>query len=416
MNGLFRHNMVKTFDIDNIRKDFPTLEAQMNGKTIAYLDNGATAHKPKQVIDAINKFYTNYNSNIHRGVHHLSQLATEAYENTRTIVKEYINAASLEEIIFTTGTTQSINLVAYSFGKAFVKEGDEIIISAIEHHANIVPWQILCEERGATLKVIPMMSDGSLDLDAYSNLLNERTKLVAITHISNALGTINPVKNMITEAHAKGAKVLVDGAQALPHSKPDVQELNADFYCFSGHKVFGPTGTGILYGKKELLNEMPPYMGGGDMIKEVTFEKTTYNELPHKFEAGTPHIAGGIGLGSALNYLNQLDFEAIHNYEQVLLEYATTELQKIAGLKIFGIAKEKASVISFLIDGIHPYDLGTILDQMGVAVRTGHHCAQPIMTAFGIPGTVRASFAFYNTKEDVNRLIEAIDRAVKMLR
>lgn len=408
--------MVKTFDITNIRADFPTLQVEAYGKTLVYLDNGATAHKPKQVIEAEKSFYENYNSNIHRGVHYLSQKATEAYEATRTLVKEYINASHLEEVIFTSGTTQAINLVAYSFGKGMINAGDEIIISSIEHHSNIVPWQIMCEDRGATLKVIPMLPNGELDQKAYKNLLSSKTKLVAFNHVSNALGIINPVKEMTAQAHSYGAKVLIDGAQAVPHMKVDVQEINADFYCFSGHKLFGPTGTGVLFGKKELLNAMPPYLGGGEMIKNVTFEKTTYNELPHKFEAGTPNIAGGIALGAAITYLNQLDFEAIAHHEKELLTYATQELLKIEGLKIYGDTSHKASVISFLIAGIHPYDLGTIIDKMGVAVRTGHHCAQPIMDAFNIPGTVRASFAFYNTLEDVDRLITAVKKAANMLR
>ncbi|MFT6844943.1 MAG: cysteine desulfurase/selenocysteine lyase [Flavobacteriales bacterium] len=407
--------MVKTFDIEQIRADFPTLEVSAYGKKLVYLDNGATAHKPKQVIAAEKDFYEQYNSNIHRGVHYLSQKATDAYERTRTLVKEYINAPSLEEVIFTSGTTQAINLVAYSFGKKMVQPGDEIIISALEHHANIVPWQIMCEDRGAVLKVIPMNDLGELDMTAYAALLTNKTKLVAFNHVSNALGIINPAKQMIGMAHEKGAVVLVDGAQAVPHMKVDVQDLNADFYCFSGHKLFGPTGTGVLFGKKELLNAMPPYQGGGEMIKTVTFEKTTYNELPHKFEAGTPNIAGGIALGAAVTYMNNLDMGAIQYHEQEILAYATSELLKIEGLKIYGEGNEKVSVISFLIDGIHPYDLGTIMDKMGVAVRTGHHCTQPIMERFGITGTVRASFAFYNTMADVDRLIEAVNKAKNML-
>jgi len=408
--------MVTTFNINSIRADFPTLQAEAYGKPLVYLDNGATAHKPKQVIAAEKAFYENYNSNIHRGVHFLSQKATEAYEATRTLIKDYINAPHLEEIIFTSGTTQAINLVAFSFGKGMISEGDEVIISAIEHHSNIVPWQIMCEDRGAILKVIPMLPSGELDQEAYITLLSSKTKLVAFNHVSNALGIINPVKEMIALAHTYGAKVLIDGAQAVPHMKVDVQDLNADFYCFSGHKLFGPTGTGVLFGKKDLLNAMPPYLGGGEMIKTVTFEKTTYNELPHKFEAGTPNIAGGIALGAAIDYMNNLDFEAIHKHEHELLTYATTELLAIEGLKIYGESEHKASVISFLVDGIHPYDLGTLVDKMGVAVRTGHHCAQPIMDAFNIAGTVRASFAFYNTKEDVDRLITAVKKAVNMLR
>jgi cysteine desulfurase/selenocysteine lyase len=408
--------MAKTFDITSIRADFPTLQVEVYGKPLVYLDNGATAHKPNQVIAAEKEFYENYNSNIHRGVHYLSQKATEAYEASRTLIKDYINAPHLEEIIFTSGTTQAINLVAYSFGKGMINPGDEIIISAIEHHSNIVPWQIMCEDRGAILKVIPMLPSGELDQSEYQKLLTAKTKLVAFNHVSNALGIINPVKEMIALAHTFGAKVLIDGAQAVPHMKVDVQDLDADFYCFSGHKLFGPTGTGILYGKKELLNAMPPYLGGGEMIKTVTFEKTTYNELPHKFEAGTPNIAGGIALGAAITYMNNLDFEAIHKHEHELLTYATTELLAIEGLKIYGESENKASVISFLVEGIHPYDIGTLVDKMGVAVRTGHHCAQPIMDAFNIAGTVRASFAFYNTTEDIDRLITAVKKAVNMLR
>lgn len=408
--------MAKTFDITSIRADFPTLQVEAYGKPLVYLDNGATAHKPNQVIAAEKSFYENYNSNIHRGVHYLSQKATEAYEATRTLIKDYINAPHLEEIIFTSGTTQAINLVAYSFGKGMINPGDEIIISSIEHHSNIVPWQIMCEDRGAVLKVIPMLPSGELDQEAYNTLLSSKTKLVAFNHVSNALGIINPVKEMIALAHTFGAKVLIDGAQAVPHMKVDVQDLNADFYCFSGHKLFGPTGTGVLFGKKELLNAMPPYLGGGEMIKTVTFEKTTYNELPHKFEAGTPNIAGGIALGAAIDYMNNLDFAAIHKHEHALLTYATTELLTIEGLRIYGESDNKASVISFLVEGIHPYDLGTLVDKMGVAVRTGHHCAQPIMDAFNIAGTVRASFAFYNTIEDVDRLITAVKKAVNMLR
>lgn len=401
-------------DIQDIRADFPILQQEVNGKPLIYLDNGASSQKPKVVIDAIAKYYTEINANIHRGVHTLSQKATDAYEESRKKIQKHFNAKHLEEIIFTKGTTDGINLVANGFS-ALVKEGDEIIVSALEHHSNIVPWQMLCERTGAVLKVIPMNQQGELLMEDYKELLNEKTKLVAVNHISNALGTINPIKEIIDQAHAVDAVVLIDGAQATPHVKPDVQALNCDFYVCSAHKMCGPTGVGILYGREEWLNIMPPYQGGGEMIKEVTFEKTTYACLPHKFEAGTPNIAGGIVFGIALDYLNEIGFDYIQKQEKNLLDYATQELNKIEGLKIVGTAKEKTSVISFNIEGCHPYDVGTIVDKLGIAVRTGHHCTQPIMNFFDIPGTIRASFMFYNTKEDVDALIAALQKAKMML-
>lgn len=403
-----------TFDINKIRADFPILSQQVNGKPLVYFDNGATAQKPQVVIDAEAKYYTEINANIHRGVHHLSQVATDAYEEARLKLQKHINAKNSFEVLFTAGTTFGINLVANGFGQ-ILKSGDEVIVSHLEHHSNIVPWQFACERSGATLKVIPMLADGSLDMDAYVNLVNENTKVVAVNHISNALGTINPVKFIIDKAHEVGAAVLIDGAQATPHLKPDVQELDCDFYVFSGHKICGPTGTGILYGKEKWLNALPPYQGGGEMIKEVTFEKTTYACLPHKFEAGTPNIAGGIVLGVAVDYLNEVGFDNIATYEQELLVYATKRLSELEGIQFFGTAKEKASVISFNFKGIHPYDVGTIIDKLGIAVRTGHHCAQPIMNYFDIPGTIRASFAFYNTKEEIDAMIEALKKALMML-
>ncbi len=402
-------------DIATIRKDFPLLNREVNGKPLVYLDNGATAQKPRQVIEAISNYYALENANVHRGVHFLSQLATDKFEAARETVRSFLNAAHLHEIIFTRGTTEAINLVAHSFAKAFLNAGDEILISGMEHHSNIVPWQMVCEDFGASLKVIPYNDRGELDVEAYKNLLNPNVKLVSVVHISNALGTINPVKELIALAHTQNIPVMIDGAQAAPHLAIDVQDLDADFYCFSGHKVFGPTGIGVLYGKESWLNALPPYQGGGEMIKTVSFDKTTYADLPHKFEAGTPDISGVIGLGVALDYLTQLGVENIGAWEHDLLEYATAKLLAIPKLKIIGTAAQKASVISFNVEGIHPYDLGVIVDKMGVAIRTGHHCAQPIMDHFGIPGTARASFAFYNTKEDVDRLVQAVEKAVKML-
>jgi cysteine desulfurase/selenocysteine lyase len=402
--------------IAEIRNDFPILDTKVRGKDLVYLDNGATAQKPKLVIDAISSYYSDYNSNIHRGVHHLSQVATTAYEDARQKLKGFINAPKLEEVIFTEGTTESINIVASCFGRKFLNEGDEIIISSMEHHSNIVPWQMICEERGAVLKVIPINNKGELLMEEYKNLLSDKTKLVAVTHISNTLGTINPVKEIIDLAHQKGALVLLDGAQAVPHIKVDVQNLDCDFYAFSGHKMFGPTGVGILYGKSEYLNAMPPYQGGGDMIKEVTFEKTTYNCLPHKFEAGTPNIVGGIGLGVAVDYMQEVGINLIHSREEELLTYATEKILQIEGVKIIGEAENKAGVLSFVVEGLHPFDVGTLLDQLGIAVRTGHHCTQPLMDVFEIPGTIRASFAFYNTTEEVDILISGLERALFMLR
>ena len=402
------------FNVEEIRKEFPFVDRIVNGKKLVYFDNGATSQKPKSVLDRISRFYSKENANIHRGVHTLSQEATSAYEDARISIQKYLGAKHSHEIIFTKGTTDSINLVAFSFGE-LLKEGDEIIISAMEHHSNIVPWQMLCERKGCKLKVIPMNQKGELLLDEYQKLLTSRTKLVSVTHISNALGTINDVKYITDEAHNVGAKVLIDGAQSIQHTKVDVSALDCDFYAFSGHKLFGPTGIGVLYGKEEILNEMPPYQGGGDMIKEVTFEKTTYNILPHKFEAGTPHIAGGIGFGEAFKFLSSLDMEAVELHEKELLDYATDQLRKIDGIKFYGEAEHKTSVISFLVEGTHPYDVGTLLDKMGVAVRTGHHCTQPIMDFYKIPGTVRASFMFYNTKAEIDSFIIALKKAKSML-
>ncbi|KIA99114.1 cysteine sulfinate desulfinase [Flavobacterium sp. JRM] len=401
-------------DIHKIRAEFPILSQKVNGKPLVYFDNGATSQKPQVVIDAISKYYQEINANIHRGVHTLSQLATDAYEISRVKIQHHINAKLLHEVLFTSGTTHGINLVANGFA-SILKPGDEVLVSALEHHSNIVPWQMLCEKTGAILKVIPMTQSGELDITAYESLLSDKTKIVTVNHISNALGTINPIKHMIEKAHAVGAAVLIDGAQAVPHLKPDVQDLDCDFYAFSGHKMCGPTGTGILYGKESWLNKLPPYQGGGEMIKEVTFEKTTYADLPHKFEAGTPNIAGGIVLGTAVDYMNSVGFENIQQQENELLAHATKQLLEIEGLRIYGTGKEKASVISFNIDGIHPYDIGSIIDKLGIAVRTGHHCTQPIMNYFEIPGTVRASFSFYNTKEEIDLMVEAVKKAKTML-
>lgn len=407
--------MIQTsFNIDKTRKDFPILNREVNGKPLVYFDNAATSQTPKQVIDAIVDYYSNYNANIHRGVHTLSQEATDRYEQARLKIQKHFNAGSSDEIIFTSGTTHSINLVANGFS-TLLKTGDEIIVSAMEHHSNIVPWQMLCERTGAILKVIPMNQEGELILEEYHKLLSNKTKLVFCNHVSNALGTVNPIKEIIDAAHKVDAAVLIDGAQAAPHIKADVQKLDVDFYTVSAHKMCGPTGVGILYGKEEWLNKLPPYQGGGEMIAEVTFEKTTYAELPHKFEAGTPNICGGIAFGAALDYMNAIGFEDISNYENELLSYATSELLKIEGLRIYGTAEHKTSVISFNIEGVHPYDIGSILDKLGIAVRTGHHCAQPIMDFFKIPGTVRASFSFYNTKEEIAILVEGVKRAKSML-
>ena len=401
-------------DIQKIRADFPILSQKVNGKPLVYFDNGATSQKPQVVIDAISTYYSEINANIHRGVHTLSQLATDAYEASRNTIQNHLNAKHNYEIIFTSGTTFGINLVANGFA-SLIKSGDEVMVSALEHHSNIVPWQFLCERTGAKLVVIPMNEKGELILSEYDNLLSEKTKIVAVNHISNALGTVNPIEYIIKKAHGVGAAVLIDGAQATPHLRPDVQALDCDFYVFSGHKVCGPTGVGILYGKEEWLRKLPPYQGGGEMIAEVTFEKTTYADLPHKFEAGTPNIEGGIVLGTAIDYMNAIGFDNIAAYEQELLDYGTKRLQEIEGLTIYGTSENKASVISFNIEGIHPYDIGTIIDKLGIAVRTGHHCAQPIMNFFNIPGTIRASFAFYNTKEEIDIFVEAVKKAQMML-
>lgn len=401
-------------DVQKIRKDFPILERQIHGRPMVYLDNAATSQTPQQVIDVIVDYYSRYNANIHRGVHTLSQEATEAYEQARQKLQKHFNARNAYEIILTSGTTHSINLVASGFA-SLLKKGDELLVSAMEHHSNIVPWQMLCEKTGASLKVIPMNTDGELIMETFHSLLNENTRLVFCNHVSNALGTINPIKEIIDAAHQVGAAVLIDGAQAAPHMVADVQALDVDFYTISAHKVCGPTGIGMLYGKEEWLKKMPPYQGGGEMITEVTFEKTTYADLPHKFEAGTPNICGGIAFGAAIDYLNAIGFDAIATYENDLLAYATEQLLTIEGLRIYGTAANKTSVISFNVEGIHPYDIGTLLDKMGIAVRTGHHCAQPIMDYYQIPGTVRASFCFYNTREEVDTLVTGLRRAVAML-
>ncbi|MEC7769589.1 MAG: cysteine desulfurase [Bacteroidota bacterium] len=403
-----------TLDIQAIRKDFPILQREVNGKPLVYLDNAATSQTPQQVIDAIVDYYQRYNANIHRGVHTLSQEATDAYEAARQKIQRHFNIAHSHEVIFTSGTTQSINLVATGF-TSFLKEGDEILVSAMEHHSNIVPWQMLCERTGAILKVIPMNLEGELVMEEYHKLLSDKTKLVFCNHVSNALGTINPIEEIIEAAHKAGAAVLIDGAQAAAHIKADLQTLDVDFYTVSAHKMCGPTGVGMLYGKEEWLKKLPPYQGGGEMIAEVTFEKTTYADLPHKFEAGTPNICGGIAFGAALDYMNSIGFDAIAQYEDELVQYATEQLLAIEGLKIYGTAAHKTSVISFNIEGVHPYDIGTIVDKLGIAVRTGHHCAQPIMDFYRIPGTVRASFSFYNTKEEVDKLVEGVTRAKNML-
>jgi len=406
--------MIVMFDVQKIRKDFPILKREINGKPLVYLDNAATSQTPVQVIDCIVDYYSNYNANIHRGVHALSQEATDKYEEARKKIQRHFNAAKPHEIIFTSGTTHSINLVANGFS-SLLKKGDEILVSAMEHHSNIVPWQMLAEKTGALLKVIPMNEEGGLLMEIYDELLSEKTELVFCNHISNALGTINPIAEIIQKAHQVGAVVLIDGAQAAPHLVADVQQLDVDFYTVSAHKVCGPTGQGMLYGKEEWLNKLPPYQGGGEMIAEVTFEKTTYADLPHKFEAGTPNICGGIAFGAALDYMNAIGFKAIAAYEDALLKNATKKLLEIEGLRIYGTSENKAAVISFNIEGLHPYDIGSILDKLGVAVRTGHHCAQPIMDFYKIPGTVRASFSFYNTTDEIDILVEGVKRAKNML-
>ena len=402
------------FDVEAVRRDFPILSREVGGKPLVYLDSAATSQKPQVVIDALVDYYTGMNANIHRGVHTLSQEATEAYEGARTKVRHFINAAEEPEIVFTRGTTEGINLVAQTLGVQRVGQGSEVIISNMEHHSNVVPWQILCEQRGARLRVVPINEDGELLMDEYERLLGPQTALVSITHISNALGTINPVKDIVAMAHSHGVPVLLDGAQAAPHTPVDVRDLDCDFYAFSGHKLFGPTGIGVLYGKRELLESMPPYQGGGEQIKSVTYEKTIYNDLPYKFEAGTPHIAGVIGLGAAIDYVNGIGMERAAAYEHELLEYGTEQLQAIDGLRLLGTARQKAAVLSFLLDDIHPHDIGTVLDTQGIAIRTGHHCAQPLMQRFQIPATARASFAFYNTKSEIDALVEGIHRTFEV--
>ena len=401
-------------DVEKIRQEFPILKERINGKPLVYLDNAATAQKPQVVLDAITHYYSSDNSNIHRGVHSLSQRATEAYEKARVKAQRFVNAAESREIIFVRSTTEAINLVAQTYGRKVLAAGDEVIISAMEHHSNIVPWQILCEEKEATLRVIPINDEGELLLEEYERLLNPRTRLVAVTHIANALGTINPVRQIVEMAHQQGAPVLVDGAQAAPHLQLDVQALDCDFYAFSGHKLYGPTGVGILYGKAELLEAMPPYQGGGEMIKLVTFEKTTYHVIPHKFEAGTPNIVGGIALGTAIDYVGQIGLKDIAAYENELLSYATEQLSRIPGLRLIGRAKEKASILSFVVEGVHAHDVGTILDQEGIAVRTGHHCAQPVMSRFQVAATTRASIAFYNTRTEIDALASSLHKVIEV--
>lgn len=406
---------IKPFSVREIREQFPALRQQVYGKNLIYFDNGATSQKPQVVLDAINKYYSKDNANIHRGVHFMSQRASTEFEEARSIIQKYLNARKSEEIIFTKGTTDGINLVAFSFGE-LLKEGDEIIITAMEHHSNIVPWQMLCERKKLILRVAPINKKGELIIEEFDKLLSEKTKLVSVTHISNTLGTINPVKELAQKAHAVGAKILVDGAQSIQHMSIDVRDLDCDFFVFSSHKVFGPTGIGVLYGKEALLEIMPPYQGGGDMIAKVTFDKTTYNELPFKFEAGTPHIAGGICLGEAIKFLSGLDIEAIQKHEKDLADYAQDLLDTFEDMQIIGEAKKKTSVVSFIMEGVHPFDLGTLLDKQGIAVRTGHHCTQPLMDFYKIPGTVRASFAFYNTRQEVDTFIEAVERSINMLK
>jgi cysteine desulfurase/selenocysteine lyase len=404
-----------TLDIQKIRADFPVLDQQVNGSPLIYFDNAATTQKPKSVIDALSHYYTSDNANIHRGIHALAERATTAFELTRTKIKEFINAPSSDQIILTAGTTGSINLVAQTFGRANFSKGDKILISNLEHHSNIVPWQMIAEEKGAIIEVIPVDERGVLDLEAFRNLLDASVKLVAVNHVSNAIGTINPIAEMIQLAHAHGAKVMIDGAQSVAHLDVDVQALDIDFFAFSAHKLFGPTGVGVLYGKRELLESMPPYQGGGEMIKEVSFEGTTYNELPYKFEAGTPNIADVIAFSAAIDYVNALSKEALFTQELALLAYATEQLSTIPGLRIIGTAPDKIAVISFVIDGIHPQDLGVLLDKFGIAIRTGHHCVQPLMKRFGLPGTCRASFAFYNTFEEIDLFVKALGRSINML-
>ncbi len=404
----------RPFDVYRIREDFPILRQKIKGAPLVYLDNAASSQKPCAVIDALRRYYESQNANIHRGVHYLSELATNLYEQARERVRRAIGARTTREIVFVKGTTEAINLVAFAFGRQNIREGDEIVISHMEHHSNIVPWQILCEMTGARLRVIPIDDRGQIELDAYEQLLSERTRLVSVVYVSNSLGTVNPVKEITALAHAHGIPVLLDGAQAIPHMRVDVTDLDCDFFAFSGHKVFGPTGIGVLYGKEALLESMPPYQGGGDMIASVTFEKTTYNTLPHKFEAGTPHIAGVIGLGRALEYVEDIGYEHISAHEADLLRYATEALSDINGLRVIGTAENKAGVVAFVLENIHPHDVGTILDQYGIAVRTGHHCTQPVMDRFQVPATTRASFALYNTREEIDRLVEGIHRVIKL--
>ncbi|HEV8341041.1 MAG TPA: cysteine desulfurase [Candidatus Binatia bacterium] len=403
------------FDVERLRADFPILRQRVHGKPLVYLDNAATTQKPQAVLDAVNRYYTTENSNVHRGIHFLSEQATADYEEARSKVRHFINASNEREIIFVRGTTEGINLVAQSYGRSFLKKGDQIIISAIEHHSNIVPWQILCEQVGAVLRVIPINHDGELVLEEYKRLLNERTKFVSVGHVSNALGTVNPVKEIVALAHRHGAPVLIDGAQAVPHMKVDVQDLDCDFYAFSGHKLFAPTGIGVLYGKSNRLEAMPPYQGGGDMISLVTFEKTHYNVLPYKFEAGTPHVEGVVGLGAAIDYIENIGLDAVSAHEQKLLAYATQALAEIRGLRIIGTAKEKAGVVSFVLEGIHAHDVGTVLDREGIAIRAGHHCAMPVMQRFGVPATARASFALYNKSEEIDFLVKGVHKVMEVL-
>jgi cysteine desulfurase/selenocysteine lyase len=415
MSAVLEHVGVKApFDLARVRSEFPILSLKVNGKPLAYLDNAASAQMPRPVIERLVHYQTHEHANIHRGVHYLSETATAAYEGARGKIRRFINAGEEREVIYTRGTTDAINLVMHGYGRALLEAGDEIILSTLEHHSNIVPWQMLCGEKGCKLRVVPCDDAGELLQDRYQALFNERTRFVALTHVSNALGTVNPVKEMIAFAHARGVPVLIDGAQAAPHLKVDVQELDCDFYCFSGHKLCGPTGIGVLYGKAALLDKMRPYQGGGDMILSVTFEKTTYNALPYKFEAGTPPIAAAIGLGATVDYLSAIGMQAIAEWEHRLLDYATTQVAGMPGVRIIGTAREKAAVLSFTVRGVHPHDVGTILNQEGVAVRTGHHCAQPVMQRFGVPATARASFAFYNTLEEVDQLVAAIGRVQRM--
>jgi len=406
----------RPFDVAGIRRDFPILKQQVHGKPLVYLDNAATSQKPQSVIDALVRYYSTYNANVHRGIHTLSGRATDEYEGARGKVRRFLNAVDDKEIIFVRGATEGINLVANSYGRQRVGPGDEVVISGMEHHSNIVPWQMLCQERGAKLRVIPVSDEGELLLDEYERLLTPRTRLVAVTHVSNSLGTINPVERIVAVAHSRGVPVLVDGAQATPHTAVDVRKLGCDFYVFSGHKVFGPTGIGVVYGRAELLEAMPPYQGGGDMIRSVTFEKTTYNSLPYKFEAGTPHISGAIGLGAAIDYVTAIGLDRIAAYEHELLEYGARRLADVDGLRLIGTAKHKASILSFVMEGVHPHDIGTILDGEGIAIRTGHHCTQPLMDRFGVPATARASLAFYNTREELDALAQGMRRVIEVLK